>query len=84
MRECGILLPVASLPSRYGIGAFSKEAYKWIDRLKQAGQGFWQVLPFGPTGYGDSPYQSFPLCRKSVFYRPGAADPGGPFDKGRM
>lgn len=59
MRECGILLPVASLPSRYGIGAFSKEAYEWIDRLKQAGQGFWQVLPFGPTGYGDSPYQSF-------------------------
>ena len=59
MRECGILLPVASLPSRYGIGAFSKEAYEWIDRLKQAEQGFWQVLPFGPTGYGDSPYQSF-------------------------
>lgn len=59
MRECGILLPVASLPSPYGIGAFSKEAYEWADALKRAGQGYWQVLPFGPTGYGDSPYQSF-------------------------
>ena len=52
MRECGILLPVASLPSPYGIGAFSKEAYEWADALKRAGQGYWQVLPFGPTGYG--------------------------------
>ncbi|WP_367567049.1 4-alpha-glucanotransferase [Lacrimispora sp.] len=59
MRECGILLPVASLPSKYGIGAFSKEAYEFIDRLKQGGQHYWQILPLGPTGYGDSPYQSF-------------------------
>lgn len=59
MRECGVLLPVASLPSRYGIGAFSKEAYRFIDDLKAAGQGYWQILPMGPTGYGDSPYQSF-------------------------
>ena len=59
MRECGMLLPVASLPSRYGIGAFSKEAYGFIDFLKKAGQHYWQILPLGPTGYGDSPYQSF-------------------------
>ena len=57
--ECGILLPIASLPSKYGIGAFSKEAYDFIDKLKKAGQNYWQILPVGPTGYGDSPYQSF-------------------------
>lgn len=59
MRKSGILLPVSSLPSRYGIGCFSKEAYEWIDFLKETGQAFWQILPLGPTGYGDSPYQSF-------------------------
>lgn len=59
MRECGILLPIASLPSKYGIGAFSKEAYEFVDQLKEAGQNYWQILPLGPTGYGDSPYQSF-------------------------
>ena len=52
-------MPVASLPGKYGIGCFSKEAYKFIDRLKEAGQRYWQILPLGPTGYGDSPYQSF-------------------------
>lgn len=59
MRESGILLPIASLPSKYGIGAFSKDAYKFVDQLKAAGQRYWQILPLGPTGYGDSPYQSF-------------------------
>ncbi len=59
MRECGILLPIASLPSKYGIGAFSREAYEFVDQLKEAGQSYWQILPLGPTGYGDSPYQSF-------------------------
>lgn len=58
-RASGVLLPVFSLPSKYGIGCFSKEAYKFIDRLKEAGQSYWQILPLGPTGYGDSPYQSF-------------------------
>jgi len=48
MRECGMLLPVASLPSRYGIGAFSKEAYDFIDTLKAAGQSFWQIRPTSP------------------------------------
>ena len=59
MRTSGILYPVSSLPSKYGIGCFSKEAYEFVDFLKKAGQTYWQVLPFGPTGYGDSPYQSF-------------------------
>lgn len=59
MRKSGILLPVASLPSAYGIGCFSKEAYHFIDMLQEAGQTYWQMLPLGPTGYGDSPYQSF-------------------------
>lgn len=59
MRASGILLPVASLPSQYGIGCFSKEAYEFVDRLEEAGQSYWQILPLGPTGYGDSPYQSF-------------------------
>lgn len=58
-RACGVLLPVASLPSKYGIGCFSKEAYQWIDQLKEAGQSYWQILPLTPTGFGDSPYQSF-------------------------
>ncbi|MGL6199347.1 MAG: 4-alpha-glucanotransferase [Lachnospiraceae bacterium] len=59
MRASGILLPVSSLPSRYGIGCFSKEAYEFVDQLYNAGQKYWQLLPLGPTGYGDSPYQSF-------------------------
>ena len=59
MRASGVLMPVFSLPSRYGIGCFSKEAYEFVDRLSWAGQARWQVLPLGPTGYGDSPYQPF-------------------------
>ena len=59
MRECGMLLPVSSLSSKYGIGAFSKEAYEFLDQLQRTGQKYWQILPLGPTGYGDSPYQSF-------------------------
>lgn len=59
MRKSGILLPVASLPSKYGIGAFSKSAYDFVEMLEAAGQSYWQILPLGPTGYGDSPYQSF-------------------------
>lgn len=58
-RECGMLLPVSSIPSKYGIGAFSREAYEFVDQLKKAGQQYWQILPLEPTGYGDSPYQSF-------------------------
>lgn len=58
-RRSGMLLPVSSLPSKYGIGTFSKEAYAFVDLLDESGQSLWQVLPIGPTGYGDSPYQSF-------------------------
>ncbi len=58
-RSAGILLPVGSLPSRYGIGTFGKQAYRWVDFLVAAKQKYWQVLPLGPTSYGDSPYQSF-------------------------
>ena len=59
MRASGILLAISSLPSKYGIGCFSKEAYSFVDKLVEAGQAYWQILPLGPTGYGDSPYQSF-------------------------
>ena len=55
MRASGILLPISSIPSNYGIGCFSKEAYAFVDQLAQAGQKYWQILPLGPTGYGDSP-----------------------------
>ncbi|MBQ9334908.1 MAG: 4-alpha-glucanotransferase [Lachnospiraceae bacterium] len=59
MRESGILFPIFSIPSRFGIGCFSKEAYDFVDFLEGAAQGYWQILPVGPTGYGNSPYQPF-------------------------
>ena len=58
-RSAGTLLPVSSLPSPYGIGSFGKAAYEFVDFLHHAGQKYWQVLPLGPTSFGDSPYQSF-------------------------
>ena len=58
MRECGILMPVSSLPGPYGIGCFGKAAFQFVDFLSAAGQTIWQLLPLSPTGYGDSPYQS--------------------------
>ena len=58
-RSSGVLLPVASLPSKYGIGCFDRCAYDFVDQLVKAGQSYWQILPMGPTGYGDSPYQAF-------------------------
>jgi len=57
-RASGVLLHVTSLPSPYGIGDVGPAAVKWIDQLHDAGQSWWQALPLGPTGYGDSPYQS--------------------------
>ncbi len=58
-RSSGILMPMTSLPSPYGIGTMGKSAYQFVDFLKEAGQSWWQILPLGPTSYGDSPYQSF-------------------------
>lgn len=58
-RSAGILMPVSSLPSPYGIGTFGKSAYEFVDHLVSARQKYWQVLPLGPTSYGDSPYASF-------------------------
>lgn len=68
MRKSGVLLPVSSIPSRYGIGTFSRQAYEFIDLLEKAGQSYWQILPLGPTGYGDSPYQSFSTFAGNPYY----------------
>ena len=59
MRKSGVLLSITSLPGKYGIGSLSKEAYDFVDFLVTAGQHYWQILPLGPTGYGDSPYQAY-------------------------
>jgi len=56
-RGSGLLLHITSLPSLYGIGDLGPGAYRWIDRMHEAGQSWWQALPFGPTGYSHSPYQ---------------------------
>ena len=58
MRSSGILMHISSLPGPYGVGTMGKEAYGFVDFLKEAGQSHWQILPLTPTGYGDSPYQS--------------------------
>ncbi len=58
-RGAGILLPISSLPSPYGIGTMGAKAYEFVDMLRASGQMYWQVLPVGPTSFGDSPYQSF-------------------------
>lgn len=68
MRKSGILLPISSIPSKYGIGTFSKQAYAFVDFLERAGQTLWQILPLGPTGYGDSPYQSFSTFAGNPYY----------------
>ncbi len=68
MRRSGVLMPVSSIPSRYGIGTFSRQAYDFINLLEQAGQTYWQMLPLGPTGYGDSPYQSFSTFAGNPYY----------------
>ena len=59
MKKAGILMPVFSLPGKYGIGTLGEEAYRFIDLLCETGNKVWQILPMGPTGFGDSPYQAF-------------------------
>ena len=67
-RSSGILLPISSLPSPYGIGTFGRAAYDFVDFLHAAGQHCWQILPLGPTSYGDSPYQSFSTYAGNPYY----------------
>ncbi len=68
MRQAGILMAVSSLPSKYGIGCFSKEVYRFIEFCKKSGHKCWQMLPLGPTSYGDSPYQTFSSFAFSPYY----------------
>ena len=58
MRKSGILMHITSLPGPYGVGTMGKSAYAFLEFLHKSGQQSWQLLPLGPTGYGDSPYQS--------------------------
>ena len=67
-RESGILLHISSLPTKYGIGTLGEEAYRFIDFLKAAGQSYWQILPIGPTSYGDSPYQSCSIYAGNPYF----------------
>ena len=59
VRRAGALLHISSLPGEYGVGTMGKEAREFADFLKKSGFSYWQILPLGPTGFGDSPYQSF-------------------------
>ena len=59
MRKSGVLMHITSLPGKYGVGTMGKNAYQFVDFLKKSGQSYWQILPLTPTGYGDSPYQSY-------------------------
>ena len=67
-RSAGILMPISSLPSPYGIGTLGKAAYDFVDFLVKADQSYWQVLPIGPTSYGDSPYQSFSSAAGNPYF----------------
>lgn len=67
-RSAGILLPISSLQSNYGIGTFGRAAYEFVDFLNKSGQKYWQVLPLGPVSYGDSPYSSFSIYAGNPYY----------------
>ena len=68
MRSSGILMPIFSLPSPYGIGTLGKAAYDFVDFLKDSAQTYWQILPIGITSFGDSPYQSFSSFAGNPYY----------------
>ena len=68
MRRSGVLLHISSLPSPYGVGTFGKAAYKFIDLLYKAEQTYWQILPLGPTSFGDSPYQTFSAFANNPYF----------------
>ncbi len=67
-RSSGILLPISSLPSRYGIGTLGKEAFNFVDFLHSCKQRYWQLLPMGPVSYGDSPYAPFSVFAGNPYY----------------
>ncbi len=67
-RGAGVLMPISSLPSPHGIGSLGKQAFEFIDFLATAKQSYWQILPIGPTGYGDSPYQSFSAFAANPYF----------------
>lgn len=67
-RYSGVLMPMSSLPSKYGIGTMGRCAYDFVDFLKASGQKYWQLLPLGPTSYGDSPYSSFSTFAGNPYY----------------
>lgn len=68
MRKAGVLLHISSLPSKYGIGSFGKAAYEFVDFLESTYQTYWQILPLGPTSYGDSPYQTFSAFAMNPYF----------------
>lgn len=67
-RSSGILMPIFSLPSKYGIGTMGEAAYRFVDFLRAAGQSYWQILPLGHTGFGDSPYQTFSSAAGNPYF----------------
>lgn len=67
-RQTGVLMPVASLPSPYGIGDFGPESYRFVDLLSQSGVQVWQILPLNPLGYGNSPYQPYSSFAGDILY----------------
>lgn len=67
-RSSGIVLPVTALPSKYGVGSIGEAAYDFVDFLVASGQTYWQILPVGPTGYGDSPYQTFSTVAGNPYF----------------
>jgi len=84
-RASGLLLHPTSLPGEFGIGDLGPEAHAFVDLLKRAGQTYWQILPLGPTGYGDSPYQSFSaFAGSTLLISPEALLADGLIDEGDL